>query len=174
MDRSTRKAPPYFMYFPGNYRWSAAMLGMLSTARLGRLGHQRGRQDRPAAEGQGRDSRRRRSVVRRVRQGRGRGARARRGATKPRDTGTPLPVLSARMQVLPDGRALPHAQGRESTRGCTDDSIECFHRFAALTECRSRSSKCRTRAAACPATSCTLRRALSDVRRASSTSTAST
>ena len=27
--------PPYFMYFPGNYRWSAAMLGMLSTAGWG-------------------------------------------------------------------------------------------------------------------------------------------
>ncbi len=35
MDRSTRKAPPYFMYFPDNYRWSAAMLGMLSTAGWG-------------------------------------------------------------------------------------------------------------------------------------------
>src|SRR6185295_15329694 len=30
-----RKDPPYFMYFPGNYRWSAAMLGMLSTAGWG-------------------------------------------------------------------------------------------------------------------------------------------
>ena len=30
-----KKDPPYFMYFPGNYRWSAAMLGMLSTAGWG-------------------------------------------------------------------------------------------------------------------------------------------
>ena len=30
-----RKDSPYFMYFPGNYRWSAAMLGMLSTAGWG-------------------------------------------------------------------------------------------------------------------------------------------
>src|SRR5215470_9751866 len=30
-----RKDPPYFMYFKGNYRWSAAMLGMLSTAGWG-------------------------------------------------------------------------------------------------------------------------------------------
>src|SRR5262249_61067291 len=32
---SERKDPPYFMYFPGNYRWSAAILGMLSTAGWG-------------------------------------------------------------------------------------------------------------------------------------------
>jgi dienelactone hydrolase len=31
-DTVQSKSPPYFMYFPGNYRWSAAMLGMLSTA----------------------------------------------------------------------------------------------------------------------------------------------
>ena len=29
------KQPPYFMYFPGNYRWSAAILGMLSSAGWG-------------------------------------------------------------------------------------------------------------------------------------------
>ena len=30
-----RKDPPYFEYFPGNYRWSAAMLSMLSSAAWG-------------------------------------------------------------------------------------------------------------------------------------------
>jgi hypothetical protein len=28
-------APKYFMYFPGNYRWSAAFVNMLSTALSG-------------------------------------------------------------------------------------------------------------------------------------------
>lgn len=32
---TAKKDPPYFMYFPGNYRWSAAMLSMLSTAAWG-------------------------------------------------------------------------------------------------------------------------------------------
>ena len=35
MAQAARKDPPYFMYFPGNYRWSAAILGMLSTAGWG-------------------------------------------------------------------------------------------------------------------------------------------
>ncbi len=35
MPQAAKKAPPYFMYFPDNYRWSAAMLGMLSTAGWG-------------------------------------------------------------------------------------------------------------------------------------------
>ena len=29
------KAPKYFMYFPGNYRWSAAFVNMLGTAQFG-------------------------------------------------------------------------------------------------------------------------------------------
>ena len=28
-------APKYFMYFPGNYRWSAAFVNMLGTAPFG-------------------------------------------------------------------------------------------------------------------------------------------
>jgi hypothetical protein len=32
MTQATQKAPPYFLYFPGNYRWSAAILSMLSSA----------------------------------------------------------------------------------------------------------------------------------------------
>src|SRR5262245_3983017 len=35
MTQTRRQDPPYFMYFPGNYRWSAAILGMLSTAGWG-------------------------------------------------------------------------------------------------------------------------------------------
>lgn len=34
-DDAKVKKPPYFMYFPGNYRWSAAILGMLSSAGWG-------------------------------------------------------------------------------------------------------------------------------------------
>src|SRR5258707_214712 len=30
-----RKDPPYFMYFPGNYRWSAAFINMLGSAPYG-------------------------------------------------------------------------------------------------------------------------------------------
>ena len=32
---ATSKPPNYFMYFPGNYRWSAEMLVVLSTAPFG-------------------------------------------------------------------------------------------------------------------------------------------
>ena len=35
MTQAAMKEPPYFMYFPGNYRWSAAMLSMLSSAPWG-------------------------------------------------------------------------------------------------------------------------------------------
>ena len=35
MARATGKEPPYFLYFPGNYRWSAAILSMLSSAPWG-------------------------------------------------------------------------------------------------------------------------------------------
>src|SRR5450756_905245 len=35
MTQATQKAPPYFLYFPGNYRWSAAILSMLSSAPWG-------------------------------------------------------------------------------------------------------------------------------------------
>ena len=30
-----KKDPPYFMYFPGNYRWSAAFINMISSAPYG-------------------------------------------------------------------------------------------------------------------------------------------
>jgi len=35
MAHVARKDPPHFVYFPGNYRWSAAMLSMLSSAAWG-------------------------------------------------------------------------------------------------------------------------------------------
>jgi dienelactone hydrolase len=35
MQMPVKKDPPYFMYFPGNYRWSAAILSMLSSAPWG-------------------------------------------------------------------------------------------------------------------------------------------
>ena len=35
MEQTAGKQPNYFMYFPGNYRWSAEMLGILSTAPYG-------------------------------------------------------------------------------------------------------------------------------------------
>ena len=36
--------------------------------------------------------------------------------------------LSARLQLLPDGRALPHAEGREGARRLSHGACECFHR----------------------------------------------
>jgi dipeptidyl aminopeptidase/acylaminoacyl peptidase len=56
MTQATKKTPPYFLYFPGNYRWSAAILSMLSSApwggadvsevdKIGRLLKARGAQD---------------------------------------------------------------------------------------------------------------------------------
>ena len=30
-----KKDPPYFEYFPGNYRWSAAFINMISSAPYG-------------------------------------------------------------------------------------------------------------------------------------------
>jgi len=35
MQQPVKQDPPYFMYFPGNYRWSAAFLSMLSSAPWG-------------------------------------------------------------------------------------------------------------------------------------------
>ncbi|NBR29339.1 MAG: hypothetical protein EBT83_13145, partial [Betaproteobacteria bacterium] len=35
MAHVARKDPPHFVYFPGNYRWSAAILSMLSSAAWG-------------------------------------------------------------------------------------------------------------------------------------------
>ena len=35
MQTPMKQEPPYFMYFPGNYRWSAAILSMLSSAPWG-------------------------------------------------------------------------------------------------------------------------------------------
>ncbi|MBI3915431.1 MAG: alpha/beta hydrolase [Betaproteobacteria bacterium] len=35
MTQTAKREPPYFMYFPGNYRWSAAILSMLSSAPWG-------------------------------------------------------------------------------------------------------------------------------------------
>jgi hypothetical protein len=32
---AAKKDPPYFMYFPGNYRWSAAFINMLSSGPYG-------------------------------------------------------------------------------------------------------------------------------------------
>src|SRR5215510_7148617 len=34
-ERTMSKAPKYFMYFPGNYRWSAAFVNMLGRASFG-------------------------------------------------------------------------------------------------------------------------------------------
>ena len=35
MIMAEKKDPPYFMYFPGNYRWSAAFINMISSAPYG-------------------------------------------------------------------------------------------------------------------------------------------
>ena len=35
MSKTMSKTPKYFMYFPGNYRWSAAFVNMLGTAPFG-------------------------------------------------------------------------------------------------------------------------------------------
>ena len=35
MAQTQKKEPPYFLYFPGNYRWSAAILSMLASAAWG-------------------------------------------------------------------------------------------------------------------------------------------
>ena len=35
MASAAKKEPPHFVYFPGNYRWSAAILSMLSSAAWG-------------------------------------------------------------------------------------------------------------------------------------------
>lgn len=32
MTQAAQKAPPYFLYFPGNYHWSAPILSVLSSA----------------------------------------------------------------------------------------------------------------------------------------------
>ena len=34
-NAASKKDPQYFMYFPGNYRWSSAFINMLSSAPYG-------------------------------------------------------------------------------------------------------------------------------------------
>jgi hypothetical protein len=41
MNVSARSQADHFIYFPGNYRWSAGMLGALSSAPYGGSGYMR-------------------------------------------------------------------------------------------------------------------------------------
>ena len=120
------------MYFPGNYRWSAAFINMIGSiayggAEMGEL-HKIGR----LLKGKGAGGRR--SMVRRVRESRRRRARLRREMGQGRPPLFRGPRLPARVQLLPDGRALPHAQGREGARCVSARACECFHRHAKLTD----------------------------------------
>ena len=108
------KEPTYFMYFPGNYRWSAAFLNMMSLTpygaseigelyKIGRMLKDKAPEDDEAwfnacvkvADGV-------RAHAERFEKSRPphlRGAR-----------------VSPRLQLLPDGRALPHPEGQGGAR----------------------------------------------------------
>ena len=60
------KPDSYFMYFPGNYRWSAAFINMLGCAPYG--GSDIGELHKIGQLLQGKGRRRRRGVVRRLRE----------------------------------------------------------------------------------------------------------
>src|SRR5690348_11282147 len=78
------KDPGYFMYFPGNYRWSAGIINMLSSAPYG------------GAEI---------SELYKIGE-----------MLKDKDPEDDDAWFDARVQLLRDGRALPHAEGREGAR----------------------------------------------------------
>jgi len=98
------KAPKYFMYFPGNYRWSAAFVNMLGTAPFGGVDiselHHIGR----LLEGKGPRTTRPGDQVANIVRGHPEQFRAERH---------PLAAASfhPRLSLLPDGRALPYAEG---------------------------------------------------------------
>ncbi len=126
------KTPKYFMYFPGNYRWSAAFVNMLGRGAYGGADiselHKIGR----LLEGKAR--RGRRGLVRRLRQGRRRGARARRALSTRRAIRSPPPAFYL--------RACHYYQMGERFRTPKDKkaldayrtAVDCFHQFAALTD----------------------------------------
>ena len=127
------KDPGYFMYFPGNYRWSSAFINMIGSAPYG--GSEFGELHKIGTllKDKGARGRRRRGSTRARRWP----TACARYAEKFEGAGhrhSAAARLSARVQLLPDGRALPHAQGREGARRSTSTGVQCFHRFAKLTD----------------------------------------
>ena len=108
---SMAETPKYFMYFPGNYRWSAAFVNMLGRGSYGGADiselHQIGR----LLEGKSADDDEAwfDACVRVADDG----ARARRALSRIGASGLCRGLLSARVPLLSDGRAFPHAEGRE-------------------------------------------------------------
>lgn len=128
-DSAQVKKPLYFMYFPGNYRWSAAILGMLSSAGWGgadiaevdKIGRQL--RDVPGTD----DAAWFDACVAVADEVRAHAARYESGG---------YPYSAAPMYL----RACKYYQMGERFRTPKDDkalaayraSVECFHRFAAL------------------------------------------
>ena len=165
------KAPKYFMYFPGNYRWSAAFVNMLGTAPFGGVDMSELHAHRPAA---GREERRgRRGVVRCLRQGRRHRARPCREVPRRAASRSARLFLSARLSLLSDGRALPHAEGCARARRLPQGRrLLSSIRRAVRQQDRNRRRAVR-RQEACPAISCRRRTPNPRVRPAWCSSTAS-
>ena len=142
------KTPKYFMYFPGNYRWSAAFVNMLGRGsyggadiselhKIGRLLEGKDAEDDEAWFD---------ACVTIADEVRAHAERFR-ASDHPVSAAA---LLSARLPLLPDGRALPHAEGREGARRLS-------HRGRLLPPVRrrsptsrSRSSRCRSKASSLP------------------------
>ena len=125
------KTPKYFMYFPGNYRWSAAFINMLGR-RLRRHRHQRIAQDRLLLEGKRADDDA--AWFDACVQVADECARA-----MPRNS-TPANIRFRRRSFYL--RACNYYQMGERFRTPKDETaldayrtgVDCFHRFAALTD----------------------------------------
>ena len=108
------KEPTYFMYFPGNYRWSAAFLNMMSLTpygaseigelyKIGRMLKDKAPEDDEAWF----------DACVKVADGVRAHAERFDKSRPPRLRGARLPP---RLQLLPDGRAVPHPEGRGGAR----------------------------------------------------------
>ncbi len=104
------KAPKYFMYFPGNYRWSAAFVNMLGTAPFGGVDMSEMHASAGCWRAKGAEDDEawfeRCERVANIVRGHAEQFRAER---HPLVGGF---VSSARLSLLSDGRTLPHAEGR--------------------------------------------------------------
>jgi hypothetical protein len=163
-----KKDPPYFMYFPGNYRWSAAFINMLGSAPYG--GSDIGELHKIGTLLKGKapeDDEAWFDACVKVADGvRVYADRFDKGGHRPAASHAYLRAcnyyqMAERFRTPKDRKALDAFK----------DGVDCFHRFP-MSE--SRSSKCRSRTAAFPATSFTRKTSSRSARRAWSFSTGST
>lgn len=124
------KTPSYFMYFPGNYRWSAEMLAILSTAPYGgaeisevdRIG--RKLRDHVGDDAAWFDAWREGGDLLRAR------------AARAEENGHPLTAASTYLRACSHYQHADHFRQPKDETAMTvfRESLDCFRKFAALTD----------------------------------------